>query len=166
MKTLGLLFVFLACSGVGLTKSFEYTASQNELYAFILFIKFIKREVGLFLTRQKDIFLRFENKTLEANGFLDSLRSRDISDEKSPLYHELCEWEKKLLIPNESKKILLEFAESFGQTPPSEQEEKCDFTIRALEEIYKKSKEENATRVKLCRSTGCLVGAVAVLLLI
>lgn len=166
MKLFGLLIVFCSCSAAGIIKSFEYAEAQNELHAFILFLKFIKREVEVYQTRQKDIFERFENKILENNGFLPSLRKREISDDKSPLYHVLCEWDKKLRIPDEAKNLLLEFAESFGQTSPSEQSLRCDTVIGALDEIYKKCKEENASRIKLCRSAGCIVGAFAVLLLI
>ncbi len=166
LKTFGLLIVFCTCSAAGVLKSFEYTEAQKELYAFILFLKFIKREVEVYLTRQKDIFERFENKLLENSGFLPTLRSREISDDKSPLYHVLREWDKRLRIPDEAKNLLVEFSESFGQTSPSEQSAKCDITLAALEEIYKKCKEENSSRIRLCRSAGCIVGAFAVLLLI
>lgn len=166
MKLLGLALVFCTCSVAGIIKSFEYTETQNELYAFILFLKFIKREVEVYLTRQMDIFNRFENKTLESSGFLPHLRGREITDDKSPLYHVLGEWDKRLRIPDEAKDLLLEFSQSFGQMSPTEQSERCDAVIRELEEIYKKCKEENASRIRLCRSTGCIVGAFAVLLLI
>lgn len=166
MKIFGLLIVFCTCCAAGVVKSFEYAETQNELHAFILFLKFIKREVEVYLTRQRDIFGSFENKILENNGFLPSLRAREISDDKSPLYHVLQEWDKRLHIPDEAKTLLFEFSESFGQTSFSEQSERCDTTICALEEIYKKCKEENASRIKLCRSAGCIVGAFAVLLLI
>ncbi|MBQ9976369.1 MAG: stage III sporulation protein AB [Clostridia bacterium] len=165
MKYLGLIFVFASCSGVGIVKSLEYTRSRDELYAFILFVQFIKREVSFFLTRQKDIFMRFENKTLEKLGFLESLRSRDIDDEKSPLYYVLHDFENRLSICDEAKNILFEFADGFGRISTDEQSEKCTAVITALDEIYKKTKEEASSGVKLCRTVGCVVGALAVLLL-
>ncbi len=165
MKYFGLILVFISCSGVGIVKSFEYTKARDELYAFILFLRFIKREVSFFLTRQRDIFVRFENKTLEKLGFLKALRERDIDDEKSPFYHVLCDFEGRLSIGDEAKTLLFEFAEGFGRISPDEQSEKCTAVINALEEIYKKAKEETASGIKLCRTVGCVVGALAVLLL-
>ena len=166
MKYFGLILIFVSCSGAGIIKSFEYTKSQNEIYAFILMLRFIKREVSFFLTRQKDIFLRFENKTLEKTGILKDLREKEIEDEKSPLYHVLRAYENKLSINEDAKDILFEFSESFGRMSVSEQLEKCSHTISELEEIYKKGKEQSAEAIKTCRMLGCIVGVAVVLLLI
>jgi stage III sporulation protein AB len=166
MKLVGILLVFIASCGVGIVKSFEYTKAQNELHSLILLMKFIKREVSLYLTKQKEIFMRFENKTLENIGFLNALRSREFDDEKSPLYHVLKEYDGSLLIDAEAMEILLDFAKDFGQMGINELCEKSEITISALEEIYNNGKEEVSSRVKLCRSSGCIAGAIIALLLI
>ena len=164
MKAIGMVFIFLTCTGAGIIKSFEYSNAENELYAFISFIRYIKREVTIYLTRQQEIFDRFENELLEKNGFLPLLRSKEITDEKSSLYHALKEFENRLCINKESQRVIFEFSESFGRMSGKEQEEKCNVTINYLEEIYRKEKENNASRVKLCRYVGCMVGVGAVLL--
>lgn len=166
MRVIGLIMVFAGCSAAGFVKSYEFINSQNELYAFIQLIRFIKREVALFLTRQQEIFERFENVILEKNGFLKTLREQDINDEKSPLYHTLILYEGKLKFNREAIETIMEFSESFGRLSREEQEEKCSLTLEILEEIYNKEKENNTSRIKLCRSVGSIIGAAMVLLFV
>ena len=166
MKILGLIIIFFSCSAMGFIKSFEYTKALGELYAFILLIRFIKREIGMYLTKQKDIFYRFENPILEETGFLKTLRETELTDEKSVLFHALQIYNEKLRINEYAKSVLCEFAEDFGRMSPEEQTERCNSTLSCLEEIYKKEKEESTSRIKSCRSLWCMAGASAVLLLI
>ena len=120
----------------------------------------------IYLTRQHDIFESFENSFLEKNGFLKALREREIVDEKSPFYYVFCEFEKGLSINGEARGIIREFAENFGRLSSKEQSERCNMAIAGLEEIYKKEKEDNRVRAKLCRSVGCMVGVALVLLFV
>ncbi len=166
MKTLGLILVFIFFSTAGIVKSVDFTKSKEELYAFIQFFKFVRREIVLHRTRQLDIYKKFGNKVLEKNGFLNSLRQGYITDSRSVLYHTFSDYEKKLSISTECKNLILEFAESFGQISVSEQSQKCDTLIFELEDIYKKEKEEAVLRAKASRYLGVMAGIGAVLLLI
>jgi len=158
--------VFISCTVSGFIKSYEYSNGEKELYSFISFIRYIKREVTLYLTRQQDIFAGFEDDFLEKTGFLPRLRNSCITDEKSPLYHVFCEFEEKFHIKSDGKRAIKEFAETFGRVSVKEQEEKCNLTVALLEEIYRREKEENSSRIKLCRYVGGMVGAGLVLLFI
>ncbi len=165
MKIAGLFIIFISCSCAGIVKSFEYAKSCDELYSFLLLLKHIKREITLYLTLQSEIFNSFENKTLEKKGLLKELRLQKITDDKSVLFHALKSEEKNLTISKEAKRVLFEFSEDFGQNSSKEQIEKCNIAIGALEELYKKEKEDADARVKISRSLGVMTGIAAVLLL-
>ena len=166
MNSLGLIIIFVSVSSIGFLKAVQYTKAYKELYAFILFLKFIKTEICVYYTRQRDIFERFENKILEQNGFLTSLRQEEIVDEKSPIYHILKKYDKKLLICDEAKNHLLEFSSNFGQMSAEEQRVRLDTTISFLEEIYIKEKEEGTKLKKSYSSLGIVLAVAIVLILI
>ena len=166
MKIAGIIIVFFSCCTAGYLRSLECVKTRDQIYAFIKLIEHIKHEIAYYLTRQEDIFLKFENKYLEKIGFLKILREEKIKDEKSLLYHALQKSEKYLSLSLEGKKILYEFAKTLGHLSPSEQCTNCDKAILQLEELYKKEKEEACARVKLNRCIGCLGGAFAVLILL
>ena len=166
MKVVGIIIIFLSCCTAGYLRSVECVKTRDEIYAFMKLIEHIKHEVMFYLTRQGEIFEKFENHVLEKNGFIQVLKSEKIEDEKSLLYHALEKCDGKLSLDSESKKILIEFSKTLGQLSPGDQCESCKKTYAYLEEIYKKEKEEALARVKLNRCIGCLAGAFVVLILL
>ncbi len=166
MKIIGIIIVFLSCCTAGYIRSVECVKTRDEIYAFIKLVEHIKHEVSFYLTRQEDIFKKFESTVLEKIGFIQILKEEKIKDEKSLLFHALEKGENKLSLNSETKKTLFEFAKTLGHLPPKEQCINCDKTLLHLEEIYKKEKEEAHSRVKLNRCIGCLGGAFAVLILL
>ena len=99
-------------------------------------------------------------------GFLISLRREEIVDEKSPIYHTLKKFDKRLLISEEAKSHLLEFSSNFGQMSSDEQRARLDNTIYLLEEIYIKEKEEGIKLKKSYSSLGVVLAIAIVLILI
>lgn len=165
MKTLGLVTVFSVCFAVGIIKSGEYKKSENELKAFIELVYFIRREISGYLTPQHEIYRKFTNSILEANGFLGTLRKNSANGISSPLNYTLESKKETLRLGGEPFYVLASFSEGLGSFSELDECQRCERCAKELEAILKKQKEETEQKVRLCKSIGGLVGIGLVLLL-
>ncbi len=155
MKTAGLILIFFAPSLIGFMKAESYVEENNILHSFITLISFIKREVSSYLTPQREIYCKFYDKHLDKCGFLEELKN-SFSD--TPLLSALLLTKERLNLRDEPYELIYEFATLFGTLSEREEMERCDKLISELEEIYKRNKEENREKIRLCRTVGCMTG--------
>ncbi len=155
MKTAGLILVFFAPTLIGFMKAESYVEENNTLRSFISLISFIKREISSYLTPQREIYRKFYDKHLEKSGFLDEIKN-SLSD--TPLLSALLLTKSRLNLRDESYELIYEFATLFGTLSEREEMDRCDKLMSELEEIYKRSKEENREKIRLCRTVGCMTG--------
>lgn len=163
MKEMGLLLVFISSTALGYVRAYLYKDKERELSAFLEFICFIRAEVSSYLTPQNKIYEKFNNATLEKNGFLSSLRH--FLEQGSPCALSDALKYSELKIDGETRELLLSFANDFGTRSSEEECQRCDRTIKLLEEKHTKIKEETAEKTRLYRSMGSMVGIGLVLLL-
>lgn len=115
---------------------------------------------------QNEVFKDFENEALEKCGFLDILKNSHVVNEKSVLSCALESYGSLFDTLPECHKLIKDFADTLGSVSSQVQEEKCDFYISCLNEIYTKQSKVASDNSKLYRSMGLLVGiTVAILLL-
>ena len=165
MKIIGFFIIFFSCSAYGFLKSLNYIKMLEETRAFELFLKHIRDEISLHQTRQSEIFAKFENKSLEKNGFMSVLRSEKICNDKSLFYNALLKHQKSLKVNRDVMNILFDFSSDFGRLPLKEQCEKCALAISALEDAYKTQKADTDAKVKISRYVGVMCGLAIILLL-
>lgn len=155
MKIAGLIFILLAPSLIGFMKAEDYIEENNILRSFITLISFIKREISSYLTPQREIYTKFYDKHLYKCGFLDELKN---STSDTPLLSALSLTKERLNLRAEPYELIYEFASLFGTLSEKEEMDRCDKLVSELEEIYKKNKEENREKIRLCRTVGCMTG--------
>ncbi len=164
MKIFGLILVFASATAAGFIKAEAYKERDAEISAFIELIYFIKQEISAYLTPQHQIYEKFTCSVLEKNGFLTLLREYSHQGIEAPLMSALdnCGG---LTLDTETRDIVAGFAEGFGSLSTADECQRCDRTVCALEEIYKKRREETLEKTRLCRSVGSMIGIGLVLLL-
>ena len=165
-KILGYILIALAPALCGRLMSQGISEEIKRLEGIIELIRHIKYEICVRMSAQEEIFARFENEALRKCGFLEVLQSCRVDGEKSVLASAMEMCPHFLKSDAMCRRLICDFAETLGTLERRVQEEKCDFYISRLTEIYNEKKEKSAAEIKLCRSMGALAGVAAVLILV
>ena len=166
LKILGYILIALCPAVCGRLMSRGIIEEIKRLEGIIELIRHIKYEICVRMSMQEDIFAQFENESLRKCGFLDALHTCRIDGEKSVLFSAMEMCPHFLKSDAACRRLICDFAETLGTLERGIQEEKCDFYISRLSEIYSEKKEKSVAEIKLCRSMGALAGVCAVLILV
>ena len=164
-RLLGYTVIFLCPAAAGMVMAKHAEEEARRLEAVILMIDHIKYEIGEYMTPQNELFARFENRALEACGFLGILKKCRSDGEKSVLSKAL-EVYGDLLCEKRCNMLLADFSESLGKLSRSAQLERCDSYREKFNSVYAEKSTKLQGEKKLCRSMGILCGTAAVLMLL
>ena len=158
MKILGLTFIFLCTTSVGIYMSYKTKTSVKQLYETICFIKHIKNQIEFFNPPLSDIYQSFEPKTKAFEYFL-SIISSDSWDKA-------LEKSEKLYFSENTVKMLTEYGKAIGKTNRQEQILNCDYYIQQLENEYKEVSIKAPEKIKLNMSVSIYIALMIVILFI
>ncbi len=166
LKILGYILVALCPAVCGRLMAHGISEEMKGLEGMIELMRHIKYEICVRMSMQEEVFAHFENESLRKCGFLEALHTCRIDGEKSVLYSAMEMCPNFLKSDRVCRRLICDFAETLGTLERGVQEEKCDFYISRLTEIYNEKKEKSVAEIKLCRSMGALAGVCAVLILV
>ncbi len=163
MKLLGLIIIFISSGACGMIKACEIKEREKQFSGFVELLCFIEREVSLYLTPQREIYDKFTNPALEKIGFIEHLQSGLYSE--NIIWSAICDCKDKITLPEEALEALKTFSEGFGKLSAAEETKNVKRILEALDEIYKKYKNDLEQKAVLYKTIGFVVGIGLVLLL-
>lgn len=159
------LFLIAFCPiAAGFLGAKNAKAQIREQEGFLRLLAHIRYEISAFLTKQEQLFARFENAALEQNGFLPLLKAQRVTDAYSTLYTALMLQKDALHIGGQAQALLIEYARDLGRRDAEEECARAANTEAALLEIWNKSREESEKKVRLYRGFGVVAGLLFFLL--
>lgn len=149
----------------GFFLSRQQACVPEELMGMIRLVEHIRYEISSFLTKQSELFLRFEDRALARCGFLDTLRLSASQSGNRALYRALLAAKEGLHLPSEAFGVLLEYAERLGEYDVQGEVERAEKTEQALHRHLEQARGEGAARQTLYRWFGVLTGLLVFILL-
>ena len=157
LKLIGACLLFLG--GVGLAFSLVRRETERLLdgEAYLEFLRFVRGEIHAFARPREEIFRRFENPHLAANGFLAALRASGSIEEA--LSHTSPPPDAPLAA------CLTAFDRSLGRGYLSEELAACDLTVERVASYTERVRGEYPARVRV-RRAATLTGTLLLILLL
>ena len=151
-----LLFGSACCLGWHYAGIEEGRVRQTE--GFLLLVRHIRTRIVCFCDPIERIYADFQNPALEACGFLPAMRAGGLADA-------LQACKDRLYIGEEEMRTLAAFGAELGKSDTTAQAAVCDYTMKEIEAVLHRRKEEAPRRARAARSLGVCGGLARVILL-
>lgn len=171
MKIIGLILIFIGCTGVGYILDMKHRMRLKEIAALIYSFEQLKGEIDYRLTPLPEACMHvartsrlgvghiFENfgKALEARSNVDTCKMwEEAIDKEKHRYH----------LMKEDYDILYEFGQLSGYLDKAMQKSQIEFVLIKLKDLAIKGELNKEKTSKLYTGMGLLIGACLCILLI
>lgn len=151
--------IFAACASVGISASAMYARRVRQLEALEALVAYVGAQINGFLTPLDRIYASFENRTLEECAFLEVLRQSGGITAMQTCRHSLN------LTENECRE-LEGFFEGLGCHSVDEETRHCAYFEKRIGELAAAARTQYASKGKVCRTLGMLLGLMLALVLL
>lgn len=166
MKSIGVFLLALIPILAGFFRARALEKNEKRKGALLLFFDEIYFQIYNFNRSQAQIYQNFENKILEEEGFLPSLREEAEREPWGALRRVIEDYLGSVSFSPRAHQAILDFGERFGMQSKSAQLSDLDQTLKCLREEEKKDAETIKNRIKIARMTGLTAGIGIFILLI
>ena len=158
MKTLGLLIIVFSVISFGLFSSYKTKRSLASMKSIINFMYYTKSQIERFNTPLDLIYRNYaENENCIIADFIEDVLVKGWSNAITNT---------NLYLPEETRKILIEYGEYLGKSNKITQLIHCNHYIEMIEEKYKEMEKTAPDKIKLSLTLSVYSGLMLIILFI
>ncbi len=164
LRLIGVLSVFFPCLIAGVIKSYRLKKRYKSLEALKLAIERVGVEISFTKKRLENVFCE-ASRDFSLPMFFDTVILAKMVGLKKAWHETLCKYADEMALLDTDIKALETIGDLAGVSG-EEQQRTIRTLLKLLELSIQEAREAYTTTGKLCRSSGLLVGLLAVILLI
>ncbi len=167
MKLLGAVVCFMVSFAWGISAGRTERARTAECMAFLELFTYIQNQIGYFFAPTKLIYKNIENEVLSRVGFLQALMAHENDEVYFDVWASALDaCKEKLHLTEAQFDIVQGFGSCIGKSNEDLQLKSMEYYTKAMTAETEKQKTEMKKNIKVYRTLGFAVGAVAVILVV